>query len=353
VRCGKAVLTARCLSFRFRWSLVLSLSSLFLRDHVSSVTTMPFLVSTWRALPTLFLFIAFAKAQSCYFPDGKTVATGDVLCPSNGTEASCCPSNSFCLDNGLCYGRGLVTRSSCTDATWGSPACAEYCKPGEVYRQNVVGDWNSPLIYGRYAESTGSAIDLTPCSSDGASNTFVCGINTTACQRDSNTFVMAGAGGLSLRADQVATILQSVLAATPSATASTAQITVTATPSAAASGLHTSTDMVALGCGLGLPMLLALCTALLLLHRERQKHAKPKLMYNLPDSCNEDFTFHPAPIPGHQSSPYPPSSVSDVNSLGVSQRVSFRTDGSQRPGHVQNFLERYETMKAPSASDVR
>ncbi|KAK0266183.1 hypothetical protein LTR48_002753 [Friedmanniomyces endolithicus] len=137
---------------------------------------------------------------------------------------------------------------------------------------------------------------------------------------------MAGASGLSLRADQVATILQSVLAATPSATVSTLQITVTATPSPVADGPYTATDMVALGCGLGLPLFLALCAALVLLYRERQKHATQKLMYQLPDSCKEEFTFRPPPIPGHQSSPYPPSSVSDANSLG-------------------NFLERYETMK--------
>ncbi len=156
---------------------------------------------------------------------------------------------------------------------------------------------------------------------------------------------MAGASGLSLRADQVATILQSVLAATPSATVSTSQITVTATPSPVADGPYTATDMVALGCGLGLPLFLALCAALVLLYRERQKHATQKLMYQLPDSCKEEFTFRPPPIPGHQSSPYPPSSVSDANSLGVSQRTSFRTVGSQKPGHIQNFLERYETMK--------
>jgi len=156
---------------------------------------------------------------------------------------------------------------------------------------------------------------------------------------------MAGASGLSLRADQVATILQSVLAATPSATVSTSQITVTATPSPVADGPYTATDMVALGCGLGLPLFLALCAALVLLYRERQKHATQKLMYQLPDSCKEEFTFRPPPIPGHQSSPYPPSSGSDANSLGVSQRTSFRTVGSQKPGHIQNFLERYETMK--------
>ncbi|TKA83151.1 hypothetical protein B0A55_00707 [Friedmanniomyces simplex] len=157
---------------------------------------------------------------------------------------------------------------------------------------------------------------------------------------------MAGGSGLSLRANQVATILQSVLAATPSATASTSQVTVTAKSSAAANGLYTSTDLVALGCGLGLPLFLALCAALFFLHRERQKHAKPKLMYKLPDSCKDDeFTFRPPPIPGYQVSPYPPSSVSDLNSLATSRRTSFRTVGSQKPGHLQSFMERYETMK--------
>ncbi|KAK5732675.1 hypothetical protein LTR17_010356 [Elasticomyces elasticus] len=148
---------------------------------------------------------------------------------------------------------------------------------------------------------------------------------------------MTGGSGLSLRADQVATLLQSVLSS-PSETASATQVTVTVTPSATAdpSGLYTRTNMVALGAGLGVPLFLALCFCGFMLLRERQKHAKPKLMYKLPDSCKDEFTFRPPPIP---VSPYTASSVSDANS-----RASFRTTGSQKPEHQQSWLQRYETM---------
>ncbi|KAK3115569.1 hypothetical protein LTR53_004929 [Teratosphaeriaceae sp. CCFEE 6253] len=298
---------------------------------------MPLLTSARRALPAAILFIAIAHSQTCYLPDGNTIASNDTPCGgSNATAAACCPADSFCLDNGLCYGEGLVSRASCTDATWDSPACAGYCR----------------------TESPSSAIGITPCASDGDSNTFICGLNTTDCQAGRNTFVMSGGSGVQLRASQVATLLQSVLAASPSATAATgtSQVTVTATPAAAAAaasaGRYTATDMLILGCALGIPLFLALCAALFLLRRERQKHAKPKLMYKLPDSCKDDaiaaeFTFRPPPLPRSSShvshaSPYLPSSVSE----DASRRASFRTMGSSpQPGQIQSFLERYETMK--------
>lgn len=91
---------------------------------------MPFL-SIRLAIQALILFLATTvTAQSCYYPDGS--ASNDVPCSISG-ESACCGSDFFCLDNGLCYGRGLVSRGSCTDKTWGSEACAGYCKTGMGY----------------------------------------------------------------------------------------------------------------------------------------------------------------------------------------------------------------------------
>lgn len=90
---------------------------------------------TRRLIPAAALFlIASTNAQTCYYPDGKTISK-DVPCDSSASGSSCCGSDSFCLAGGLCYSGGLVTRGSCTDKNWGSPACAGYCKNGTKRQQ--------------------------------------------------------------------------------------------------------------------------------------------------------------------------------------------------------------------------
>ena len=92
---------------------------------------------TRRALlPAATLFIAITNAQTCYYPDGKSIAT-DIPCDPNAPASSCCGKDSFCLTDGLCYGGGIVTRGSCTDKTWNSAACAAYCTDGMVARQRT------------------------------------------------------------------------------------------------------------------------------------------------------------------------------------------------------------------------
>lgn len=73
-----------------------------------------------------------ASAQQCYYPDGKTLSP-DTPCDTSATAAACCPSNAFCLSGGLCVAGGVISRGSCTDKTWGSAACAGYCKTGMTY----------------------------------------------------------------------------------------------------------------------------------------------------------------------------------------------------------------------------
>lgn len=97
------------------------------KPHV--VLTMPFITSVRRALPAAILFTTFASAQSCWYPDGKTLAS-DTACNPNATVSACCGSASYCLNEGLCITGGVVTRGSCTDKTWGSAECAQFCKTG-------------------------------------------------------------------------------------------------------------------------------------------------------------------------------------------------------------------------------
>ena len=82
-----------------------------------------------------FLVIAITvDAQQCYFPDGSK--SNDTLCrPQSSDQASaCCGDTNVCLDNGLCLaqiGYAAITRGSCTDPTWQSDGCAQYCQDGE------------------------------------------------------------------------------------------------------------------------------------------------------------------------------------------------------------------------------
>ena len=75
----------------------------------------------------LLISYASAQRQQCYFPDG-TPANDDFPCIDNASGASaCCGAGGVCLTNGLCFdGRGL-NRGSCTDQTWRSNQCAQYC----------------------------------------------------------------------------------------------------------------------------------------------------------------------------------------------------------------------------------
>lgn len=83
-----------------------------------------------RSLPVVCLLLSVAAAQTCYYPDGLTVSQ-DIPCNTDASASSCCPSDSFCMDNGLCFGGGVVSRASCTDQSWESEQCADYCKTGK------------------------------------------------------------------------------------------------------------------------------------------------------------------------------------------------------------------------------
>lgn len=78
---------------------------------------------------TLTIFFSSIYAQ-CYYPDGVTLAP-DQPCNSSGSVSTCCGSSAQCLDNGLCFGRGAVSRGSCTDKNWGPgmTLTSEPCTP--------------------------------------------------------------------------------------------------------------------------------------------------------------------------------------------------------------------------------
>jgi len=188
-----------------------------------------------------------------------------------------------------------------------------------------------------YIVSPSTGIAITPCTSNNGTNTFVCGLNSTDCQADTDTWTMADGSSLVLRPSQIVALLGSALENGTSAATSAAANTSTT---------YTSSQMAGLGCGLGLPLGFALFAALVLLHKEKQKHAPPKLMYKLPDNHTE-FSFRPPPGLRSQSNMSVRSHLSGRPSTTGSRRqsVGATTTANSKPAHMQSFTERYEMMK--------
>jgi hypothetical protein len=81
-----------------------------------------------------FWFLGQAvSAQTCYFPNGQQ-AIHDTACTAN--SSICCQRGATCLGNGLCFDPfgsavGGYIRGSCTDRSWQSSNCPQYCTYGE------------------------------------------------------------------------------------------------------------------------------------------------------------------------------------------------------------------------------
>ncbi|EXJ84616.1 hypothetical protein A1O3_05286 [Capronia epimyces CBS 606.96] len=68
---------------------------------------------------------------TCYFPDGN-VSSLDVACNPDAVDSFCCYSHQACLSNKLCLtgvedGVNQYARGTCTDHTWQSGACPDFC----------------------------------------------------------------------------------------------------------------------------------------------------------------------------------------------------------------------------------
>lgn len=76
-------------------------------------------------------------SSTCYFPNGNT--TNDAACNSNSTSSTCCGPGYACLSNNICALTENVNsdimktspfyvRGGCTDKTWSSKDCPNFCK---------------------------------------------------------------------------------------------------------------------------------------------------------------------------------------------------------------------------------
>ena len=84
--------------------------------------------------PIALLFLLLSQALAvCYYPNGDI--SDDLSCNPSAVNSTCCQRNWTCLSNGVC---GLMNstgdvnygRHSCTDKTWNSPSCPQFCLMG-------------------------------------------------------------------------------------------------------------------------------------------------------------------------------------------------------------------------------
>lgn len=76
------------------------------------------------------LATAVSSKATCFSINGQP--NTDFPCFLGQSVSACCGTDSICLDNGLCkpvdsVGVSELIRGSCTDETWLSPSCPNYC----------------------------------------------------------------------------------------------------------------------------------------------------------------------------------------------------------------------------------
>ncbi|KAF1818452.1 uncharacterized protein K489DRAFT_94236 [Dissoconium aciculare CBS 342.82] len=85
-------------------------------------------------LPLLASWFIATACADCYWPDG-TKFTDYPACDVQAKDgfSNCCGNSDMCTTNGFCKwnffaNSSLLWRNGCTDPSWNSPNCAQYCK---------------------------------------------------------------------------------------------------------------------------------------------------------------------------------------------------------------------------------
>lgn len=214
-----------------------------------------------------------------------------------------------------------------------------------------------------------------------STNTFVCGLNNDDCKDSSNTFTLSSDTSLVLRPAQIQALVGTALA---SGIASTSTSTTSAAATANDDG-YSIGEVIGAGCGVGLPLLIALGIVTFLLIREKRKPKTRHSTYtHLDDDGKGSIMIRPAPSmlgrsitkSSHMSDISSKFGGSDIGSFkdrrGTSPRALYIPVGaevqkppsihspvqsvaeSQRASHIPSFAERIEGMRVtPQLVDVK
>lgn len=205
----------------------------------------------------LFLPSVIAAVASCYFPDG-TLKASDI--PSNFTSStghsSCCGPAAEYLSSGLCLITGLVARGSCTDPTWADSACPNYCR-------DVNPSGGIPIVPNAY----GGAVNVAQWCCDWP-------LSNGSCAQGFEIKVDAGTVMHSPSTSTVSSIMSSTAFVTTTAAAT--GVVSSGTAEGKSEPQCVANHDVAIGTGMGIPLVMALCVALGLWWMERRRRIKQR-----------------------------------------------------------------------------
>jgi hypothetical protein len=206
------------------------------------------------------VYLSTIMDQTCYWPDATIVDHNYIPCTNTtttGTYTPCCIVGDYCFSNGLCLGTGSMTtyRGSCTDRSWASPDCPQYCL--ELCAGSGCGVW--------------------PCDGNGH---FGC--VKEDCGTEQQIVVPAGTILLNAALSSAIAITQtsattSSSEATPthsttsSSTRSTPSVSASAIGSIDAQSCHSPGTLAGVGIGIGVPLSIALLVVLVLLYQEKRR----------------------------------------------------------------------------------
>ncbi|OCL01450.1 hypothetical protein AOQ84DRAFT_6704 [Glonium stellatum] len=202
----------------------------------------------------LLVGVSAASNTTCYYPDG--LESKGLPCNPTADVSTCCGPGFICLGNDLCtpgpndrktYDYKFY-RSSCTDATWKSSACPNFCL--------------GPL------DDIDSGQGLESCS--GSPDQYCCGRGYDCCRNSTNVFTLGVA-------DIITTIPYSSISTTTAIAA-----TMTSNPGPAT---HNHSNGVAIGVGVGVGtggIAAILLAVFIFLKRRRSKKPAPRLRISGP-----------------------------------------------------------------------
>lgn len=113
--------------------------------------------------------------KNCYFPNSDP-SGGDVPCDPSASDSVCCGRGWTCLSNGACEFNldsidpqignsiGELWRGSCTDSSWKSAQCPQFCY-GEFRYNNVATPRSMFPVYGICPPHRRQTTRGIPCSS--------------------------------------------------------------------------------------------------------------------------------------------------------------------------------------------
>ncbi|OCL13400.1 hypothetical protein AOQ84DRAFT_225623 [Glonium stellatum] len=256
-------------------------------------SSLPYL--TLLSLLALLLPSLSHAAATCYFPD-TTEASHDFPCYPDRDISVCCGPGFACLPNGICevtsdaVNPGVsypFVRGSCTDKTWASTACPQFCATTGY-----------SLDGGNTMMACNETADTFCClGGNGPGQPAACdctsGVNITTLEGGVVAFTTIGIVGTSTSsssssssstpASSASSASSTSASTSASTTAASATATATSSPSPSSSSASTSSASLSpgakAGIGIGVPLGALLLSGLgYLLWRDRQRSQKMKAL---------------------------------------------------------------------------